>query len=225
MNVSVVIPTYKEGKYIRRTLEGLRAQSLRAEIVIADYNPENDNWMVKHMDLIDRYITVQRSGIAFARHQGIEAASGKIIVNFDADARFSTVDGLKLMCEPVLNGQCVLTCCENVFDLTHMTDSEINDMAIPIYTARALSELQRNAHVACLEPGSCMSRQAYNYVGGYADVPFHELWNLSHRIAYRYYPINIRFVQDTSVIVSPRRAKKFKELGLSVLDYSKNAYR
>jgi hypothetical protein len=152
-------------------------------------------------------------------------AQGQVIVNFDADARYDNINGLKYMTDPILNGECVLTCCDNIFDLTDLTPQELAKMQMPIGAANVLNSLQRVGHVACLEPGSAISKTAYNWVGGYADIPQHELWNLSHRILLKYMPFNIQHIPTTSVYMSARRAKKFADLGIGVLDYSNKAFR
>lgn len=172
-----------------------------------------------------KHISVPRKGIAYARHQGIAAAMGDVIVNFDADARYDNPDGLRLMTEPILAGRCVLTCCDNIFDLTDLTQDELNKMRAPIAAANVLNGLQRTTRVACLEPGSAMSKAAYYAVGGFADIPQHELWNLSHRIILKYGLFNIQHINATAVYMSARRAKKFADLGIGVLDYNNKAFR
>ena len=98
-------------------------------------------------------------------------------------------------------------------------------MRAPIIAANMLNGLQRLGHMACLEPGSAMSRKAYYAVGGFADIPQHELFNLSQRIILKYLPFNILHIPQTAVYVSARRAKKFVDLGIGVLDYSNKAFR
>jgi glycosyltransferase involved in cell wall biosynthesis len=222
--ISIVIPTYKENSYIDRTLAELFKQTLigEAEVIIADFNPDGSHW---YKNYSIRYVPVDRKGIAYARHQGIKAAKGDVIINFDADARFDSKEGLRYMAEPIINGECVLACCDNIFDLTDLTNTELTKMQMPIAAANVLNSVQRFGHVACLEPGSAMSKSAYNWVGGFADVMQHELWNLSHRILLKYLPFNIKHIGTTSVYMSARRAKKFVDLGIGVLDYSNKAFR
>jgi Glycosyltransferases involved in cell wall biogenesis len=225
--VSIVIPTYKENAYLGRTLENLRQQTVidEAEIILADFNPDASTWYKAYLGPNVRYVQVDRKGIAYGRHKGIEASKGEVIVNFDADARYDTANALSYMTEPILGGRCVLTCCDNIFDLQGLSAKELEAMRIPIATANMLCAMQRTAHLACLEPGSAFSRQAYNVVGGYNDVMQHELWLLSHRIMLKYLPFNIQHVPQAAVYVSARRAKKFVDLGIGVLDYSNKAFR
>ncbi len=219
--VSIVIPTYMENAYLGRTLEHLYKQSGidRYEIILADYNPDNTMWYKEYVNDKVKYVKVDRKGIAYGRHRGIEASTGEVIVNFDADARYDSNYGVAHMTEPILQGQCVLTCCDNVFDLTDLKPAELDAMRIPIVACNMLNSAQRTAHIACLEPGSAISRKAYNFVGGYADLMQHELFNLTQRIILKYLPFNILHIPQTAVYVSPRRAKKFTTLGINVLNY------
>jgi glycosyltransferase involved in cell wall biosynthesis len=223
-DISIVIPTFREGRYLRETLQGLRAQTAasKAEIVVADYNPDH---VMPDLPPEVKYVDVDRKGIAYARHKGIMASSGKVILNFDADARFDDARGIEYMTAPILRGECVLTCCDNVFDLRGLNAEELEKMRVPLAACNMLCHLQRTTPVACLEPGSAISRAAYDFVGGYNDVPYHELFHLSNRILIKYLPMNIRHIFLTNVYVSPRRAKKFIDRGISVLDYSNKAYR
>jgi glycosyltransferase involved in cell wall biosynthesis len=191
------------------------------EIIIVEYDPVG---RPIYIPTGVRYIKVDRKGIAYARHFGINRSRGEVIVNFDADARYDHLHGLRDMTDPILNKECVLTVCDNIFDLTDLTQDELNKMRAPIAAANVLNGLQRLGG-ACLEPGSAMSKIAYNNVGGFADIPQHELWNLSHRIMLKYLPFNIRHVKTTNIYMSARRAKRFADLGLNVLDYSNKAFR
>ena len=122
--ISVVIPTYKEDKYLGRTLSELAKQTADYEIIIADYNPAQEEWLWPYMHKFNiKHVKVDRSGIAYGRHKGIAAAQGEVIVNFDADARYDSAQALGYMAEPILDGRCVLTCCDNIFDLTDLTPS------------------------------------------------------------------------------------------------------
>jgi glycosyltransferase involved in cell wall biosynthesis len=227
LKVSIVIPTYHESAYLGRTLENLQQQNGidGFEIILADYNPDGTTWYKEYIDTNIKYVRVDRKGIAYGRHKGIEASTGEVIVNFDADARYDSRYGVGYMTEPILDGQCVLTVCDNIFDLTDLTPAELDAMRIPIVVCNMLNSAQRTAHMACLEPGSAFSRKAYNYVGGFNDVSQNELWLMSNRIILKYLPFNILHIPQTAVYVSARRAKKFVDLGIGVLDYSNKAFR
>lgn len=237
--ISVVLPCYNEEERILDTLTGLIRQSVfkDTEIIIVEYNPFNEPYV---RDLTDRmahvrYMTVSRPGIAFARHMGIMNSYSDCIVNFDADCEFMDRDGLEKMTAPILNKECILTVCDNAFDLVEVPVEELSRMDVPAKTLAFLNNLQRTTPVACLEPGSCFSKQAYQYVGGYDDTKQYELFLLNNRLMYHYNNMQTLLLSgkftgnhkkhiDTVVIVSSRRAIKWAERGVEVLNYS-NAYR
>src|SRR5690349_8606430 len=128
--ISIVIPTYKENAYLGRTLENLRQQTVidQAEIILADFNPDASTWYKAYLGPNVRYVGVDRKGIAYGRHKGIEASKGEVIVNFDADARYDTANALSYMTEPILANRCVLTCCDNIFDLQGLSAKELEAM-------------------------------------------------------------------------------------------------
>ena len=172
-----------------------------------------------------KHVKVDRNGIAYGRHKGIAAAQGEVIVNFDADARYDSAQALGYMAEPILDGRCVLTCCDNIFDLTDLTPLELDKMRAPIIAANMLNGLQRLGHMACLEPGSANDVKRIMRWVDLQICPQHELFNLSQRIILKYLPFNIIHIPQTAVYVSARRAKKFVDLGIGVLDYCNKAFR
>lgn len=226
--ISVIVPTWAE-QNISKSLESLHEQSaLRdMEVIIADYDPDRANITRRCVwDFIDghpkmdlKIINVPRKGIAFARHSGILTALGDVILNFDADARFNTSAAVMTMCQPIIDGKAVITCCDNIFDLTDLAPEELIGMQIPELTLQVLNSTQKTTAICCLEPGSAFSKQAYHYVGGFNDIPFHELFHLSTRMNYHYTPGMKRWIAEVSVFVSSRRAKRFNQFGIGVLSY------
>ena len=238
--VSVVIPAYKEEDRIEDTLYTLFRQSIfkDTEVIVVEYNPGNDPYLqnLLHGMAKCRYITVNRAGIAYARHVGIMSAMSPIICNFDADCEFTHKYCLANLIEPIQKKECILTVCDNMFDLTEVPIEKLNEMQAPTNVCNFLNNLQRTTPIACLEPASCFSKTAYQYVGGYDDTVQHELFHLNNRFIYHYNNISTflfegkltgahkKHIDDAGVIVSSRRAIKWAERGVQVLDYN-NAYR
>ncbi len=80
---SVVIPTYKEEKYIGRLLESIKKQTLQpAEIIIAD-RPSGD----KTREIAKKYgcKVVEGGIIPVGRNNGAKAAKSPILIFLDAD--------------------------------------------------------------------------------------------------------------------------------------------
>lgn len=238
--VSIVIPTLSENDRIADTLYGLFKQSIfkDAEVIIAEYNPYDDPYIrdLAHGMAHVRHINVGRAGIAYARHAGIMSANSNIICNFDADCEWIDKYCLENMVKPILDKECILTVCDNLFDLAEVAVNDLPSMDMPVKVCNFLNNLQRTTPLAILEPGSCFDKSAYLYIGGFDDVKQYELFHLGNRMAYHYNNIQTllfsrkpegahkHHVSDAAVIVSSRRAIKWSERGLEVLNYD-HAYR
>jgi glycosyltransferase, group 2 family protein len=95
MKISVIIPTYKPGRYIAECLESLGCQTLAAddyEIIIV-LNGCNEPWHSELDSLIKRYlrdknvrfIQTDKSGVSNARNIAIDFAKGEYITFIDDD--------------------------------------------------------------------------------------------------------------------------------------------
>ncbi|MCX6695794.1 MAG: glycosyltransferase [Candidatus Altiarchaeota archaeon] len=84
MKVTVVIPTLNEEAYIGKCLEGIKAQTVRPEIIVVDSGSSD-----KTLEIAGKYADKVLSGglknIGFNRQRGAEAASGEIVITTDAD--------------------------------------------------------------------------------------------------------------------------------------------
>lgn len=237
MLISIVIPTYNEPN-LHETLNELAKQTVftkypdKVEVIIADQDPERNSitWnsymkMKKFSkNIVTCFVGVDKKGIAYGRHYGIMASEGKVIVNFDADAKFATDDAIEKLTEPILKGEVTITCCDNILDnqFNLMPDLET---AFTLQAFQLFNQLQRDHLIVCLEPGMCFTRHAYDYVGGFNDVKQGEALFLSPRIIYSFGLFCKRHISDTSVISSARRINAIGKVGLlNALNYD-NAFR
>lgn len=87
MKVSVVIPVYNEGKYIKNCLDSLMKQEEKPdEIIIVDNNSmDNTVSIVKKYKEI-KIIQEKKQGITPTRNKGFNCAKYEIIARCDADA-------------------------------------------------------------------------------------------------------------------------------------------
>lgn len=242
MLISIVIPTYDEGE-IYDTLTRLLVQSVfkkyekNIEIVIADYDHDIKNltysgWREFKDDFPSincKYYNLDRKGIAYQRHMGIMKSTGEVIVNFDADAYFSTVTGIEDLVVPILQNKCVLTCCDNLMNLNEITDPSIlknENMLIITNALHILNQIQRVGLIVCLEPGMCFTRYAYDYVNGFNDVKQWEAIFMTPRMIYSFGFGAKQHVDSVQVISSPRRAVAAAKKGIidAYLNYD-NAFR
>ena len=82
--VSVVIPTFQEGKYIATTLSRLVGANHLTEIIVVDGGSE-DKTIKASRRFTDKVFVVRERGIAKARNYGAKQACGDVLIFLDAD--------------------------------------------------------------------------------------------------------------------------------------------
>jgi glycosyltransferase involved in cell wall biosynthesis len=85
MQVSVVIPTYNEEKYIGKVLKSLNNQTVNpGEIVVIDNNCKDKTTAIAKK-LGAKVIKETKQGLIYARNRGFDSAQYEIIARCDAD--------------------------------------------------------------------------------------------------------------------------------------------
>lgn len=222
IDISVVIPTYKEDpKILKQNIGYMKEQTAfkkkRMEIVIADYDdtlnsqgpmtwpPQNEQFRVIH---------VKRRGIAYARHQGVMAAKGKAIVNFDADGFFVPNEAVDLLARPILEERAHLAVCDNVFDLRALNEREVQSISFIMSMLEFFNNSQKSNLVGILEAGMTFSKHAYKYVGGFSDVAQYEGATIAWKIIQEFTPAFKVYIPEVKAVLSPRRAVASVKYGL-----------
>ncbi len=83
--ISVVIPTYNEGRYLPDILKSIDAQTYKNyKVVIADYNSD-DNTQKIAKEHGAELVTIRKRGISVAKNKGIKLSRGDITAFIDAD--------------------------------------------------------------------------------------------------------------------------------------------
>ena len=103
--VSIVIPAYNEEKDILQTLHALAANNTKrsVEIIVVNNNSkDNTEALVRAAGVTCVNETIQ--GITAARNAGLAAASGKYILNADADTLYPK-DWIEQMVSPLANDE------------------------------------------------------------------------------------------------------------------------
>lgn len=101
--VSVIIPVYNGGRYLRAALESVFAQTYRTfEVIVVDDGSIDDSGAIAQSFTDVRYFLQSNQGVAAARNNGIEAARGEFFAFLDQDDLW-TPDKLKLQVEYLLN--------------------------------------------------------------------------------------------------------------------------
>jgi glycosyltransferase involved in cell wall biosynthesis len=101
--VSVIIPVYNGGRYLRAALESVFAQTYRPfEVIVVDDGSADDSGVIAQSFSDVRYIRQANQGVAAARNTGIEAALGEFLAFLDQDDLW-TPEKLKLQIACLLN--------------------------------------------------------------------------------------------------------------------------
>ncbi len=85
--VSLVIPTYNYGRYIKRAITSCLDQTYRhvEVLVIDDGSTDNTRELVSQYDGRVHYLYQENRGVSAARNKGLERATGEYIAFLDAD--------------------------------------------------------------------------------------------------------------------------------------------
>jgi glycosyltransferase involved in cell wall biosynthesis len=92
MNISVIIPTYNRGHFIREAIDSVLNQDLRGcsieLIIVDDGSTDNTADIVKTYGAAVKYMYQKNRGAGAARNLGIESATGEWISFLDSDDRW-----------------------------------------------------------------------------------------------------------------------------------------
>jgi glycosyltransferase involved in cell wall biosynthesis len=84
--VSVIIPCYNQGKYLKTAIESVLEQTYcNWEIIVVDDGSKDDTRDIAKRFTEARYFFQENQGASAARNQGISVAKGKYLVFLDAD--------------------------------------------------------------------------------------------------------------------------------------------
>lgn len=212
IDISVVVPIYKESHYLKRLLENLARQSwaFRTEIILCEYESSGASARIigdfrqQYPDVRIRLIEIFEKGIASARNEGIMRASGAIICNLDADNIFDDSFALENLCTPIVQGEAVMTFSRIKFDVNEAR----NEKERQELRSRFISDM-----VPVIITGTCFLKSVWQECGGLQNIDPYEMIAFALRV-YWLYPFKVRRAEDVILITSPRRALKEKELGL-----------
>lgn len=86
--ISVIIPTYNYGRFIRHAIDSVRRQTLASVqiVVVDDGSTDNTAEMFATTEFVDvKYVRQDNKGLAGARNTGIATADGEHVFFLDAD--------------------------------------------------------------------------------------------------------------------------------------------
>jgi glycosyltransferase involved in cell wall biosynthesis len=88
-DVSVIIPAYNAGRFIREAIDSVLEQTLNPEIIVVDDGSTDDtrSILTAYGDKI-RFLSQSQAGVSAARNRGVDAARGAFVAFLDADDYF-----------------------------------------------------------------------------------------------------------------------------------------
>lgn len=214
--MSVVIPAYKEGEFIAKTLESLSGQTLvkkfpqEVEILVVDYDPDGDFETKQAVAKYNaRYLTVDRKGIGYTRHFGAVTATGRVLMSFDADSVFAENTAMERLVMPVVSGEVLMAYPRSVpakhpdtlIDVINHGVQTVADLTTDVYGSLGT---WFNDDVGWNSVGMAINRDTYFELGGFNDVYRSEDGNFLRRFDARYGTSRRKRI-ETTVVMSTRR--------------------
>jgi glycosyltransferase involved in cell wall biosynthesis len=112
--ISIIIPTFKEARYIGQTLKSIEKLKGDMEVILVETVSKEteklENIIKKHRNV--KLYKIKERGIAKAKNYGAQKAQGEILLFLDADV-FVTKDILKQIHEVFKNSHVIGATCNN----------------------------------------------------------------------------------------------------------------
>lgn len=168
--VSVIIPCYKQARYVTEAMESVLAQTeTRWEmIVVNDGSPDDTSavvraFMASHPGRPITFIEQPNTGVSSARNAGFRAARGAYLLPLDADDRIAP--GFITACLGALQGSP-----RAGFAYTHVHRFGLVDEVFVVPPFDAHTEVHEDNIVPVC---ALIRRAAWEQVGGYAETMLH----------------------------------------------------
>lgn len=201
--VSIVVPTYNEEKYIRRALESLLSQKtdFDYEVIVSDGH-STDSTVKIAREMGARVVYEPKRTIAAGRHKGFMEAHGKIIVSSSADVHVKT-DWLAKLVAPIQKGNYVASAGPVIpKDGNLLEHAFANGLLTP--AARGLSRIGIPYVVA---DNMAIRADIFRKVGGFDTdmVTAEDTYLIKKARKYG----KFKFVKDAPVYISMRRVREW----------------
>ena len=185
--ISVIIPTYSYGRFLRDAIDSVLAQTVAPlEIIVVDDGSTDDTpeIVASYGDRI-RYIRQQNAGVGAARNSGIAAARGEYLAFLDSDDIWLPEKlARELACLEADPGLGLVHCGVEMFDASGTV--RISMTGREGWIAHELLRLDREVIASV---GSCplVPKRVVDEVGGFDEsLPPSEDWDFVYRVALRY---------------------------------------
>ncbi len=200
--ISVILPTLNEGRYIESTLKSIMNQDYKGgyEIIVAD-GMSKDNTVRIARKFADKVITVKQKGVSAGRNEGAKIAKGEILLFLDADT-ILLFNGLTEISKPFRTKKVVGVACHVL-----PTSPEAKDFALYWSFNQFMKRSIKSKKPQI--PGICCAyrKKAFEEVGGFNEyLDTLEDFDLSERISKEG---KIVLIKNTLALTSHRRIKKW----------------
>ena len=207
VELSIVIPTKNEEKYIGEVLDNIYNQSFKDfEVIVSDGNSTDKTkseveakitkFKKRGTDLI--FISTKKKGVAVGRNLGAKKASGKYIYFFDSDV-YPDSDFIQTTLAELKRRKLSMGTVKS-----RPSDKRLKNKSFHIFMNRSLAFLQFTPFPAAF--GHCIicSKKAFNKIGGFdPDIFLAEdttFITRGRRLRFRF-----RILKSKKLIVSTRR--------------------
>ncbi len=199
--ISVIIPTLDEEKYIKATVDSLHNQDYDGdyEIIVSD-SDSDDNTIDLIRDSVNKVVNAGR-GVSKARNAGAMEAEGDILLFIDADTSL-LYNGIRSF-ENAFNDKEVVAATCNVIPLSPNLEDFLPYWAFTQFVKQSIK--MGNPKL----PGLCMGcrKSEFMEINGFDErLGTGEDFDFSSRISKLG---KIKFIDETFVMTSPRRIKKW----------------
>lgn len=209
LQLSIIIPTRNEAGCIRESLRQLQALRAQGHEVILVDGGSRDETIALAQPLVDRLLTAP-AGRALQMNAGAQAASGRVFWFLHADTRV-TEEATRSIIEAVQQAGCW-----GRFDVRLSGDGFLLRLV-----ERMMNWRSRVTGVATGDQGIFVSRELFEGVGGFAELPLMEDIDLSRRLKSQQRPVCLR---DTLTSSSRRWEQRGILRTIALMWYLRLAY-
>lgn len=220
MNISVIIPTFNEKRFIAACLNSLKTQSVTPqEIIVVDDGSEDATLKVlSQLQITNDKLHILKQdhkGAGTARNNGAKAATGDILVFVDADMEFAP-DFLKHLVVPIIHHQA-----KGTFSKEEYVKNWSNQWAKAWNYCRGLND---NRAIPQSYPDTApvfraILKSEFMKVGGFAaSRGYDDDWSLSEKLGYQavnaprtvYYHANPDSLKEIFIQAKWQGSRQFK---------------
>lgn len=205
VKISIIIPTYNEEKYIKRTLESIKNQPYKdIEVIIADSNSSDKTREIARKTYPGvRIVLKKERGVGIACNAAAKLAKGGLLMFIDADT--SITRGLLRAYEDAFRDKNVVAATGPIVPLEKTKKSiELGYKMVSVYTVKLFMKIGKPSTISS---NLMVRRSSYLKLGGFSTTmnTYYD-WDLSNRLGR---VGKIVFVEGAVAKTSVRRIEKW----------------